>query len=61
MSDERHVIPATPGGDLAFLVRYMKAPRIAEAVRPLAERARAESWPYERFLEELLERDVFAW
>jgi DNA replication protein DnaC len=60
MSDETQSAPPTTRGDLAFLVRYMKAPRIAEAVRPLAERARAESWPYERFLEELLEREVFA-
>jgi DNA replication protein DnaC len=60
MSDETRSATPTTGGDLAFLVRYMKAPRIAEAVRPLAERARAENWPYERFLEELLEREVFA-
>jgi DNA replication protein DnaC len=38
----------------------MKAPRIAEALSHVAERARAESWTYERFLEELLEREVFA-
>jgi DNA replication protein DnaC len=60
MSDERHVIPATPAGDLAYLVRYMKAPRIAEALQQTAEHARAESWTYEHFLEQLLEREVFA-
>lgn len=60
MSDAARATAPTTGGDLAYLVRYMKAPRIAEAIRPLAERARAESWPYERFLEELLEREVFA-
>jgi DNA replication protein DnaC len=60
MSNESRPLPATPGGDLAFLVRYMKAPRIAEALASLAERARAENWSYERFLEELLEREVFA-
>ncbi len=60
MSDEPHMMPATPRGDLAFLVRYMKAPRIAEALQRTAERARAESWTYEQFLEQLLEREVFA-
>jgi DNA replication protein DnaC len=59
MSDELSSTP-TGSGDLAFLVRYMKAPRIAEALRQVAERARTESWSYERFLEELLEREVFA-
>jgi len=60
MSDDA-LVTAQPGGsDLAFLVRYMKAPRIAEALRQIADRARAESWTYERFLEELLEREVFA-
>jgi len=60
MSDASQVIPATPGGDLAFLVRYMKAPRIAEALHQIAEHARAESWTYEQFLEQILEREVFA-
>jgi DNA replication protein DnaC len=60
MSDEAHSIRQATGADLSFLVRYMKAPRIAEALSSLAERARAESWPYERFLEEILEREVFA-
>ena len=60
MSDETSSIQRVIQSDLAFLVRYMKAPRIAEAVSSLAERARAESWPYERFLQEILEREVFA-
>jgi DNA replication protein DnaC len=60
MSEETRPPSGTSGADLAFLVRYMKAPRIAEAVHPIAERARAETWPYERFLEEILEREVFA-
>lgn len=60
MSDETNSIQQVVHSDLAFLVRYMKAPRIAEAVSSLAERARSESWPYERFLEEILEREVFA-
>lgn len=60
MSDASQVIPGAPGGDLAFLVRYMKAPRIAEALHQIAEHARAESWTYEQFLEQILEREVFA-
>lgn len=60
MSDPSSSMMHTTGGDLSFLVRYMKAPRIAEALAQIAERARAESWTYERFLEELLEREVFA-
>jgi len=60
MPDQAHRLPASPGSDLAFLVRYMKAPRIAEALQQTAERARVESWTYEHFLEQLLEREVFA-
>jgi DNA replication protein DnaC len=60
MSDPSAPPVHTTGGDLSFLVRYMKAPRIAEGLARIAERARAESWTYERFLEELLEREVFA-
>lgn len=60
MSDQAQSITQATGSDLSFLVRYMKAPRIAEGLSQIAERARAESWTYERFLEELLEREVFA-
>jgi DNA replication protein DnaC len=60
MSDPSTTAVQTTGGDLSFLVRYMKAPRIAEGLARIAERARAESWTYEQFLEELLEREVFA-
>lgn len=60
MSDEAQHSAQIAGGDLSFLVRYMKAPRIAEALSQIADRARAESWTYERFLEEMLEREVFA-
>jgi DNA replication protein DnaC len=60
MSDPSTTAVRTTGGDLSFLVRYMKAPRITEALTQIAERARAESWTYEQFLEELLEREVFA-
>lgn len=60
MSEPTETMARRTGGDLSFLVRYMKAPRIADGLARMAERARAESWPYERFLEELLEREVFA-
>jgi DNA replication protein DnaC len=46
--------------DLAYLVRQMKAPRIAEAVTRVAEQARSEAWSYEDFLVALLEREVLA-
>ena len=42
-------------GELAFLFRALKAPRLAQALPQLAERARAESWPYEQFLATLLD------
>jgi DNA replication protein DnaC len=45
---------------LPYLLRSLKAPRIAERLSATAERARAESWPYEQFLEALLEAEVFA-
>jgi DNA replication protein DnaC len=45
---------------LAYLLRSLKAPRIAERLGQTAERARAEQWPYEQFLEALLEAEVFA-
>jgi len=60
MTDPSSTSIVTTGADLAFLVRYMKAPRISEGLRQVAERARAESWTYEHFLEEILEREVFA-
>src|SRR3954452_18915649 len=45
---------------LPYLLRSLKAPRIAERLPATAERARAEQWPYEQFLEALLEAEVFA-
>src|SRR3954462_12960488 len=45
---------------LPYLLRSLKAPRIAERLEQTAERARAEQWPYEQFLETLLEAEVFA-
>jgi DNA replication protein DnaC len=38
----------------------MKAPRVLERLEQTAARAREEQWPYEQFLETLLEAEVFA-
>jgi DNA replication protein DnaC len=45
-------------GELAYLFRALKAPAAAKALPGLAERARAEEWSYERFLEALLSIEV---
>ena len=45
---------------LPYLLRALKAPRILERLASTAERARAEGWPYEQFLEALCEAEVFA-
>jgi len=51
----------TPAGDrLPYLLRSLKAPRILERLPSTAERARAEGWAYEQFLEALCEAEVFA-
>jgi DNA replication protein DnaC len=51
---------ATAGDRLPFLLRKLKAPRVLERLPQTAARAREESWPYEQFLETLLEAEVFA-
>ena len=48
------------GERLPYLLSKMKAPRALERLAATAERARAEQWPYEQFLEALLEAEVFA-
>ena len=48
------------GDRLPFLISKMKAPRLLERLEQTAARAREESWPYEQFLEALLEAEVFA-
>jgi DNA replication protein DnaC len=48
------------GERLPYLTSKLKTPRIAERLGATAERAREEEWPYERFLEVLLEAEVFA-
>jgi DNA replication protein DnaC len=49
-----------PGERLPYLLSKLKAPRIRERLPATAERARAEGWANERFLEALLEAEVFA-
>ena len=46
--------------ELAHLFRALKAPAAARALPALAERAREESWSYERFAETLLGSEVSA-
>jgi DNA replication protein DnaC len=51
---------AAVGERLPYLLGKLKAPRVLERLEQTAERARAEQWPYEQFLEALLEAEVFA-
>jgi DNA replication protein DnaC len=44
--------------ELADLFRALKAPAAARALTKLADRAREESWGYERFLEAVLQTEV---
>ena len=44
--------------ELAHLFRALKAPAAARALPALADRAREESWSYERFAEALLSTEV---
>jgi DNA replication protein DnaC len=46
--------------ELAHLFRTLKAPAAARALPALAERAREESWSYEKFLEALLGTEAAA-
>jgi DNA replication protein DnaC len=50
----------TTTSELAHLTRALKAPRIRRAAAPLAERACAEGWPYERYLAAVLDEEVLA-
>jgi DNA replication protein DnaC len=50
----------TVGDRLPYLLSKLKAPRVLERLEQTAETARAEGWPYEQFLEALLEAEVFA-
>ena len=51
---------AKAGERLPYLLSKLKAPRVLQRLEQTAERARAEQWPYEQFLETLLEAEVFA-
>ena len=49
----------TQAGDrLPYLLGKLKAPRVLERLQQTAETARAEGWPYEQFLEALLEAEA---
>ena len=50
----------TKHAELAHLFRALKAPAAARARPKLADRAREESWSYERFAEALLSTEVAA-
>ncbi|MGH3115380.1 MAG: ATP-binding protein, partial [Gaiellaceae bacterium] len=54
------MMKAKVGERLPYLLSKLKAPRVLERLEATAERARAEEWPYEQFLESLLEAEVFA-
>ncbi len=51
---------AAAGERLPYLIGKLEAPRIGERLGRIAGQARREEWPYERFLEALLEAEVFA-
>ena len=53
--------PAASVGDrLPYLLSKLKTPRVLERLEQTAATAREEGWPYEQFLEVLLEAEVFA-
>jgi hypothetical protein len=52
------VSKAKAGERLPYLLSKLKAPRVLQRLEQTAERARAEQWPYEQFLETLLEAEV---
>jgi DNA replication protein DnaC len=52
--------PAPVGERLPYLLSKLKAPRVLERLPETAARAREHGWPYEQFLEVLLEAEVFA-
>jgi len=51
---------AKAGERLPYLLNKLKTPRIGERLEQTASSAREEKWSYERFLEVLLEAEVFA-
>jgi DNA replication protein DnaC len=53
-------VTSSQASELAHLARALKAPRIRRVAAPLAAQARAEGWPYERYLAAVLEEEVLA-
>ena len=51
---------STAGDRLPYLLSKLKTPRVLERLEQTAATAREEGWPYEQFLEVLLEAEVFA-
>jgi DNA replication protein DnaC len=54
------VSKAKAGDRLPYLLSKLKAPRVLERLEQTAALAREQAWSYERFLETLLEAEVFA-
>jgi DNA replication protein DnaC len=52
--------PAAVGDRLPYLLGKLKTPRVLDRLEQTAATAREEGWPYEQFLEVLLEAEVFA-
>lgn len=48
----------TAASEVAYLARALKAPRVPEAARALAQQARDESWDYEAYLAAVLSEEV---
>ena len=49
---------SSAASEVAYLSRALKAPRLPEAARVLADRARDESWDYEAYLAAVLSEEV---
>ena len=56
---QKKTTPAV-GDRLPYLLGKLKTPRVLERLEQTAATAREEGWPYEQFLEVLLEAEVFA-
>ena len=52
--------PSAAGERLPYLLSKLKTPRVLERLEQTAHTAREEGWPYEQFLEVLLDAEVFA-
>src|SRR5262249_62000503 len=56
----RMTAKAKAGERLPYLLSKLKAPRVLERLEQTAALAREQKWPYEQFLESLLEAGGFA-